>query len=155
MAGPNKSRKSTFQSRNSTNIYDLRGSGAQKPFSVSWFFCMCKSDKVTPVSYLIKFYTLEFINTMLCLLLASTYFVLHKLSILKIYNQTKLHKQIVILTYALSAIFIITKLCLVISNKNSIKNTVYTPTLGIKDTFCKVVSYALLLLLCYFTFATI
>ena len=149
-----KVRKNTLISRNSTNVYDLRGSSNTRGFSVSFFFCMCKSNKVTPVSYLLKFYTLEILNTVFCLILAITYFVLHRLSVLKVHNETAIQRQIVLVIFATSLLFISSKLCMVISNRSAIQNTIYTSNLTKKDTFCKVVTYLILSLLAYFTYST-
>ena len=148
------SQDTSGSSKNSSRVYDLRRSANSKPFTVSFLFCMCKSTKVTPVTYLLKFYTLEIINTVFCMLLAISYFVLHRLSILKVYDQSTLERQLVIVAFILSTIFFMTKLLIVSSNRKAVKNTMYSNSLSMKDSFCKCVNYTILLLLGYFAFAT-
>jgi len=141
--------------RNSTNVYDIKSSSTQNLFTISYFFCLCKHDKVTAVTYLLKYYKLEIIDTLISLILTLVYFTLHRLQILIVFNQTQEQRQTIIFSFSLSLFLILCKFAMINSNRTAIKNTLYTDNLARKDSFSKFVTFAMLLIMIYFIYATI
>ena len=138
-----------------SKIYDLKNLDSSMHYNYQLLFCLCKEEKITPTSFLLKFYTHELINSISAMILLVAYTILYKHELLQFLNQNDNIHHIPVLCMSTTLVLLLIKLIAVYSNRQYIKNSKSSHNLNFKNSFSKLTNFILLGVLGYLVFVTL